>query len=175
MERIPKTFLGRLKGKTAIVTGAGARGEQFGTGRAMAYLFAGEGAKVCAVDRDRDAAETTLRLILQAGGEGFATTGDVTDEAACARVVSECAERFGGPDILVNNVGIAGGMSELEELAIAEWDHVLDTNLKSAMLMAKGAAPKMREGGGGAIVNISSPSPACWATARWPMAPRRPG
>jgi NAD(P)-dependent dehydrogenase (short-subunit alcohol dehydrogenase family) len=156
MDRIPSKFLGRLRGKTAIVTGAGARGEEFGTGRAMAVLFAGEGAKVCVVDRDRSVAEVTLQLIEEAGGEGLATTGDVTIEADCARFASECAERFGGPDILVNNVGITGSMSNLEELEVADWDHVLDTNLKSALLMAKAAVPKMRAGGSGAIVNIVS-------------------
>jgi len=156
MEGIPKTFLGRLKGRTAIVTGAGARGEEFGTGRAMALLFAGEGAKLCLVDRDRDAAERTLRFIEEAGGEGFVTTGDVTCEGDCARFAAETVERFGAISILANNVGIAGGMSRLEELAVSDWDHVLDTNLKSALLMAKAAVPRMREGGGGAILNIVS-------------------
>ena len=156
MDRFPARFLGRLKDRSAIVTGAGASGDGFGTGRAMAVLFAGEGARVCVVDRDRQAAERTLHFVEQAGGEGFAATGDVTDEGDCARFVAQCAERFGGPDILVNNVGIAGSMAQLEELAMADWDHVLDTNLKSALLMAKAAVPAMRGRGGGAIVNIAS-------------------
>ncbi|MDG2004110.1 MAG: SDR family NAD(P)-dependent oxidoreductase [Novosphingobium sp.] len=156
MDRFPKTFLGRLKGRCAIVTGAGAKGDGFGTGRAMAVLFAGEGAKVCVVDRDREAAEATLRFIEQVGGEAFVATGDVTDESDCARFVAESAERFGSPDILVNNVGIAGGMAQLEDLAMADWDHVFDTNLKSAVQMAKAAVPAMRGGGSGAILNIVS-------------------
>jgi len=156
MDRIPAAFLGRLQGKSAIVTGAGASGEGFGTGRAMAVLFAGEGAKVCLVDREKAAAEETLRTIEQAGGEGFVATGDVTREADCARFVAETAERYGGPSILVNNVGITGGMSRLEELDMADWRHVLDTNLTSAVQMAKAAVPAMREAGGGAIVNIVS-------------------
>lgn len=156
MDRFPKAFLGRLEGKSAIVTGAGASGEGFGTGRAMAVLFAGEGAKVCLVDREVAAAEETLRLIEQVGGEGFVATGDVTCEADCARFVAETAERFGGLSILVNNVGIARGGNRVDEQDMADWDLVLDTNLRSAVLMSAAAVPAMRQGGGGAIVNIVS-------------------
>jgi len=156
MDRFPKTFLGRLEGRSAIVTGAGAKGQGFGTGRAMAVLFAGEGAKVCLVDRDREAAEGTLHFIEQIGGEAFIATGDVTDAGDCARFVAESAERFGGPDVLVNNVGIASGSFQLDGLDMADWDHVLDTNLKSAVLMARAVVPAMRERGGGAILNIVS-------------------
>lgn len=154
--RIPARFLGRLQGRTAIVTGAGTRGEGFGTGRAIATLFAGEGARVCLVDRDREAVQGTLDLISRIGGEAFISLGDVTQPDDCRRFVEETNERLGGPDILVNNVGIASGSDQVDQVDIGQWQRILDVNLKSAVLMSGQAVPRMRERGGGAIVNIVS-------------------
>ena len=156
MNRFPERFLGRLSGKTAIVTGAGTRGDGFGTGRAIAILFAGEGARVCLIDRDQDAVRGTLDHIEKIGGDAFATVGDVTSEEDCSRFATETRERFGGIDILVNNVGIARGASGADDADMAIWQTTFDVNVKSAVLMAKNSVPAMRERGGGSILNIVS-------------------
>jgi NAD(P)-dependent dehydrogenase (short-subunit alcohol dehydrogenase family) len=156
MTGIPERFLGRLAGKVAIVTGAGAKGDGFGTGRAMSVLFGGEGARVCLVDRDQTALARSLDYLAEIGAEGFAVVADVTNAEDCQRIAAETLERFGKIDILVNNVGVSGGATPVDEIDIAQWRHVLDVNLQSAVLMAKYCVPAMRGGGGGAILNISS-------------------
>jgi NAD(P)-dependent dehydrogenase (short-subunit alcohol dehydrogenase family) len=152
----PQQYRARLPGKVAIVTGAGSQGDGVGTGKAIAVVMAGEGAKVCLVDREPARAEETLALILAAGGEAFVCAGDVTRSADCERIVVQTIQRYGGVDILVNNVGIAAANGRLETLDEAAWDSVIAVNLKSAVLMSKFAVPRMAERGGGAIVNISS-------------------
>jgi NAD(P)-dependent dehydrogenase (short-subunit alcohol dehydrogenase family) len=152
----PKNFHQRLNGKIAIVTGAGSLGHGFGTGKAIACLFAAEGASVCLVDQQYERAAETLALITEAGGQAFVSTGDITDGAVCTRIVGETVERYGGVDILVNNVGISGAPGRLQDVDEASWDRVFDVNLKSAFLMSRSAVPNMIERGGGAIVNISS-------------------
>lgn len=154
--RFPKDFLGRLRGKTAIVTGAGTNGEGFGTGRAIAVLLAGEGARVCLVDRDEDAALGTLRYIEQIGGGAFVAVGDVTAEADCARFVAETTARYGGVDILVNNVGVASRSSGADSVELSDWQRIISVNLDSAILMAKAAVPALREAGDSTILNIVS-------------------
>jgi NAD(P)-dependent dehydrogenase (short-subunit alcohol dehydrogenase family) len=152
----PKAFHQRLNGKVAIVTGAGSLGEGYGTGKAIACLFAAEGAAVCLVDQQPERAAETLALITEAGGKAFVSAGDITDGTTCARIVDETVERYGGLDILVNNVGISGAPGRLEDIDEAAWNRVLDVNLKSAFLMSRSAAPKLVARGGGSIINISS-------------------
>jgi len=153
---IPPQFRARLLGKVAIVTGAGSQGDGVGTGKAIAVVMAGEGAKVCLIDCEPTRAEETHALIRAAGGESFVSVGDVTRAADCERFVAETIQRFGGVDILVNNVGIAGALGTFENFDEAAWDRVIDVNLKSAVLMSRFAVPPMIRRGGGAIVNISS-------------------
>ena len=147
----------RLEGKVAIVTGAGQTpGQTIGNGRATAVLFARQGAKVMLLDRDIVSAEETLALIEEEGGEGFAFEGDVSSEPDCISMAKECIERFGQIDILQNNVGIGfrdAGLTKLEE---ADWDRIMDVNLKSMFLTCKQVVPYMRQRKSGAIVNISS-------------------
>ena len=145
----------RLDGKVAIVTGAGSSGPGVGTGRATATLFAREGAKVLLVDRSVSQAEETLVSIQSEGGEASVFEADVTDSEACQAVVEAAVLRYGGVNILFNNVGITGqgGVVEVDE---EQWNRVLDVNLKSMVLTSKYAVPKMVEGGGGAIINVSS-------------------
>ena len=150
----PGRYFDRLSGKVAIVTGAGSRGEPFGTGKAIAYLFAREGARVCLVDLDRQRAEQTQSIIAGDGGEAFVAVADVARDADDEAVVRTTVQRWGRIDILINNAGISLGGGRLERLEEAAWDRVLDVNLKSAMLLAKHAIPHMT--GGGAIVNITS-------------------
>lgn len=152
----PDRFWNRLEGRAAIVTGAGSQGEGFGTGKAIAYTFAREGARVCLVDRDPERAEETRTLIAAAGGEAFVQQADVTDSAACAAVVAATLERYGGLDILVNNVGVATAAERGDALDEANWQRVIDINLKSAVLMSKHAIPALAKSSHAAMVNISS-------------------
>jgi len=151
----PKRYGGRLAGKVAIVTGAGAEGDGVGIGRAIATVLAGEGAQVCGVDLDLARASATAEQIAQRGGVAFATAGDVSRSGDCDRIVADTVARFGRLDILVNNVGISTPL-RFETWDDAVWSRVLDVNLKSAVLMSRAAAPAMARGGGGSIVNISS-------------------
>ena len=145
----------RLEGKVAIVTGAGSSGEGIGNGKATAVLFAREGANVLLVDVVKDRAKETLAMIQEAKGEASIFQADVTKAGDCVRMVEAAVERYGRLDILDNNVGIAMRGSVLE-VAEEDWDRVMAVNLKSMMLASRAAIPKMIEGGGGAIVNISS-------------------
>ena len=148
---------GRLEGKIAVVVGAGQTpGETVGNGRAMALLFAREGASVLCVDRLEDRAEETVSLIAEEGGVASGLAADIVKAADCARVVEEAQARYGRLDILVNNVGVGGGDAPAHRLEEAAFDRILSVNLKGMWLTIKAALPVMREQGGGAIVNISS-------------------
>ena len=151
----PSQYWQRLAGKVAIVTGAGSQGEGVGTGKAMAYVFAREGARVCLVDLERDRAEVTRSMIAEAGGEAFVCAADVTDGSTCAQVVAQTVARYGRLDVLVNNVGFGAGGGRLETLPDELWDRVMAVNLKSAALMSKHAAPHL-VAARGAFVHIAS-------------------
>ncbi|MFM7345494.1 MAG: SDR family NAD(P)-dependent oxidoreductase [Tagaea sp.] len=152
--------MGRLSGKTAIVTGAGSSGPGWGNGKAVAVLFAREGAKVACVDLRREAAEETAKLVRDEGGDALVFAADVGVKKDVDRIVEACRAQWGRIDVLHNNVGILalGGPVELAE---DDWDRVVRVNLKSMYLTTKAVLPVMleqfaREGRGGAIVNIAS-------------------
>ncbi len=148
---------GRLEGKAALVVGAGQTpGETIGNGRAMAVLFAREGARVLCVDRVLARAEATAAMIAEAGGEASALQADVVRAADCAQIVAEALARLGRLDILVNNVGIGGGDGPVHRVEEAAFDRILAVNLKGMWLVTKAALEPMRAQGAGAIVNISS-------------------
>jgi NAD(P)-dependent dehydrogenase (short-subunit alcohol dehydrogenase family) len=155
---------GRLAGKVAIVTGAGSVGPGWGNGRAIAVIFAREGARVLLVDRDAGAVEVTAAQIRSEGGTAATRLADVTRPDEVAAFVAECADRLGGLDILVNNVGgsRAGGVAEL---STADWQGQLDVNLTTVFTACKHAVTAMRARGGGAIVNIASASGLRWTGA----------
>ena len=147
---------GRVEGKVALITGAGCVGPGWGNGRAAAVLFAREGAKVFAVDKNADAMTETLARV---GNDGEITTHvcDVLDDAQVGGMTDACRRKFGRIDILVNNVGgsAAGGAAEMPEQS---FDAQIDYNLKSVFLACRHVIPVMIEQGGGAIVNTSSSS-----------------
>jgi NAD(P)-dependent dehydrogenase (short-subunit alcohol dehydrogenase family) len=145
----------RLKGKVAIVIGAGSVGPGWGNGKATAVAFAREGASVFCVDINRAAAEETAGIIVSEGRRAIAHCADVTKANEVADLVQTCRERYGRIDVLDNNVGIAelGGVVELSE---ADWDRVFAVNLKSAFLTMKHVIPVLDAQGGGSIINISS-------------------
>jgi NAD(P)-dependent dehydrogenase (short-subunit alcohol dehydrogenase family) len=148
---------GRLEGKVAIVAGAGCAGPGWGNGRACAVLFAKEGARVFAVDRDAAAMEETVVLARAAGGEIETHRCDVTSAPAIAAMVTACMDCWGRVDILINNVGgsAAGGPVEMAEEV---WDTQVDYNLKSVFLTCKYVLPVMEAQAAGAVVNIASTS-----------------
>ncbi len=147
----------RLKGKTALVVGAGQTpGETIGNGRAMSILFAREGAQVLCVDRVAERAEETAALIIAEGGQATAFTANITKASDVEAMIEAAKARLGRIDILVNNVGIGGGDGPAHRVEEAAFDRILSVNLKGMWLTIKAAIPTMREQGGGAIVNISS-------------------
>ncbi len=159
----------RLAGKAAIVVGAGSTpGETMGNGRATAIVFAREGAAVLLVDRDGDSAQETQQLIEAEQGVSSVCVADVVRGEDCRRMAAQCVETYDRIDILHNNVGIGtlGGPVELSE---AEWDRVVDTNLKSMFLPCKHVLPHMEQQKSGAIINVSSMAAVRFAP--FPMLP----
>jgi NAD(P)-dependent dehydrogenase (short-subunit alcohol dehydrogenase family) len=148
---------GRLEGKTAVVVGAGQTpGETLGNGRAMAILFAREGARVLCVDRVGERAEETAAMIAAEGGQASGLAADIVKAADCVRIVGEAQSRLGRLDILVNNVGIGGRDGPAHRVEEEAFARILEVNLKGMWLTIKAVLPVMREQGAGAIVNISS-------------------
>src|SRR3977135_139200 len=145
----------RLKGKTAMVVGAGSIGPGWGNGKATAVTFAREGAQVFCIDRNGAAAEETVKIIASEGGKATAFTADVSRASDVEAMVAACLKTYGRIDVLDNNVGIAE-MGSVVEVTEAEWDRVFAVNLKSAFLAMKHVIPVMQKQGGGSIINISS-------------------
>jgi NAD(P)-dependent dehydrogenase (short-subunit alcohol dehydrogenase family) len=145
----------RLAGKVAIVTGAGSRGPGVGNGKASAILMAREGARVLCVDAQKERAEETVGLIRAEGGEAAAFGADVTRRAECEAMVAEALGRWGGLDVLHNNVGIESRHAVMETTE-EEWDRVMAVDLKSMLLATQAAVPALERRGGGAITCVSS-------------------
>jgi len=152
---------GRLDGKVAMVTGAGAIGPGWGNGKAVAVLFAREGARVFAIDKNAGAAEETRAIIAGEGGDCTAHVADVTDAGAVSGAVDACLEGYGRIDVLHNNVGIVVGGGPVEE-SLADWERGFAVNLTSLFLACKHVLPHMVAAGGGAIVNVSSIAANRW-------------
>jgi len=139
-----------LEGKVAVITGAAQ-----GIGNAIARGLAAEGARIVVADLSR--AEQAAREF--EGGIGL--TVDVADEAEVERMAQEVVERCGSIDILVNNAGLYASlqMRPFTEIPVEEWRRVMDVNVLSMFLTTRAVVPRMREQGGGRIVNISSGTP----------------
>jgi NAD(P)-dependent dehydrogenase (short-subunit alcohol dehydrogenase family) len=137
----------KLVGKVAVVTGAAQ-----GIGNAIAHGLAEEGARIVVADLNR-AEEAAADF-----PDGVGIAVDVADEAAVERLAEEVADRCGGIDILINNAGLYASlaMRPFTEIPLAEWRKVMDVNVASMFLATRAVVPRMRERGGGKIVNISS-------------------
>ena len=147
----------RLKGKIAIVVGAGQQqGDTVGNGRAMSIVFAREGAKIMLVDKNLDSAKETKLMINKEGGECFVFKADITKEDNCQRLANKCVEIYGKIDILVNNVGTATGDRKVVDLSEEVWDKIFDVNLKGMFFVCKYILPLMEKQESGSIINISS-------------------
>ncbi|MCC7462943.1 MAG: SDR family oxidoreductase [Gammaproteobacteria bacterium] len=144
---------GRPEPRVALVTGAGS-----GIGRAVSEGLAADGFAVVLTGRRREPLEETAAHIVQTGGRALALTADVTDEAATCALFARVAAGFGRLDLLFNNAGIAARAVPLEELTVAEWRAVIDTNLTGAFLCTREAMRMMKQQlpRGGRIINNGS-------------------
>ncbi len=137
--------------KVVIVTGAAN-----GIGKAVASAFAKTGAKVVAADMDETTGKNTVSRIKEAGGEALFSKTDVRSEEDIIALMKQAKAAYGRIDILINNAGKMIWKSPYE-LSVAEWDDIIQTNLRSVFLCSREAAKYMRENEtGGAIVNIAS-------------------
>jgi 3-oxoacyl-[acyl-carrier protein] reductase len=139
-----------LKGRTAVVTGAGT-----GIGAATARAFALAGAHLALLDRDAAGVTRTAEEIGLTGGEALAFTADVTDAFAIERLLDRVAEEWGRVDVVVNNAGIVRDAT-LEDVTDEDWEATLDVNLRGAMVVARAAVPHMLKAGRGRILSASS-------------------
>jgi NAD(P)-dependent dehydrogenase (short-subunit alcohol dehydrogenase family) len=140
----------RLKGKVALVTGAGG-----GLGTAIAKRFANEGASLLCADRDGERAETTSSAIVESGGSAHAFCADVANAGDCAAQVAETVRMFGRIDIAVNNAGVALHKLALDT-SLEDWERILRVNLTGSFLTAQAAAREMVKQGGGRIIQMGS-------------------
>jgi NAD(P)-dependent dehydrogenase (short-subunit alcohol dehydrogenase family) len=142
---------GKLDGKVALITGGDS-----GIGRAVAVLYAREGANVAIVylDVEQSDAEETQRAVEKEGKEALLLPGDVCDPQFCRDAVEKTVETFGRLDILVNNAAYQNRQESIEEITDEQWDHTFRTNIYGYFYMAKAALAEMKRGS--AIVNCGS-------------------
>jgi NAD(P)-dependent dehydrogenase (short-subunit alcohol dehydrogenase family) len=141
-----------LANKVAIITGGTS-----GIGRDTAVLFAKEGAKVVIAGRREAEGKATIALVQAAGGEGIFVKTDVAKAADVEALVKQTVSKFGRLDVAFNNAGIEGVWVPIVEQTEADWDSTLDINLKGTWLCLKyEIAQMLKQGGGGAIVNMAS-------------------
>jgi len=141
----------KLKGKSAIVTGAGS-----GIGKDIARVYAREGAKVAIADLNKDAAEATAKEIRASGGEAIGIAMDVTDEKAVNEGIAAVVAAFGSVDILVSNAGIQI-VHPVEEFSYAEWKKMIAIHVDGAFLTTRACIPHMyKSGRGGSIIYMGS-------------------
>jgi 3-oxoacyl-[acyl-carrier protein] reductase len=144
----------KLQGRVALVTGAGT-----GIGRAIAELFASEGAKVAVnYSRSRDAAEEVVTAIRAAGGTATTIAADVSLQSDVNTMLDRVNQEFGGLDILVNNAGWSTRIphNQLEDLTDEIWDRTFNTNLRGTFYCVRAATPLLRQREGTSVVNIAS-------------------
>ncbi|MBI3127082.1 MAG: glucose 1-dehydrogenase [Candidatus Tectomicrobia bacterium] len=139
-----------LSGRKALVTGAGR-----GIGRTLAVGLAQAGADVALADIDLSQAGEAKAQIEALGRRCALIRADVTDMASAERMVAEAADALGGLTILVNNAG-TNVRKTLDEVTEADWDKVLDLNLKSYFFITRRAGQEMRKAGGGKVINLAS-------------------
>jgi NAD(P)-dependent dehydrogenase (short-subunit alcohol dehydrogenase family) len=143
----------RLDGKTAIVTGAGGRGNSIG--RAYALGLAAAGASVVVADLNAAGAQAVADEITASGGKALAVGVDITQPDQVAAMVKAGSDTFGGIDILVNNAALMVEVVAFQaaDIALDDWNRLMNVNLTGALICAQAVIPSMRERGGGRIIN----------------------
>jgi NAD(P)-dependent dehydrogenase (short-subunit alcohol dehydrogenase family) len=144
-----------LKGKVAIVTGAGRRG---GLGAAIAHRLAAEGVRVVITEQSlNDETQAVVKEVSAAGGQAISLACDMLDGDAINKLVANAVAQLGGVDILINNAGVGYLMKPIVEMSLAEWDTVLGVNLRGVFAATQAVAKRfIVQGRGGRIVNIAS-------------------
>ncbi len=142
----------KLSNKIAFITGFGS-----GLGRAIAVMFAREGAAVAGTSLTESKGLETVAMVERLGGTALFWPGDVSNSAQMATLIDEAVRRLGGIDIVVNSGGVRtnGSITEITE---EDWDRTLDVNLKGAFIVSRLAIPKMKTRGGGVILHIAARS-----------------
>ena len=140
----------RLEGHTALITGAGR-----GIGRAIAMVFASEGAKLALAARSAGELEETARLVREAGAEAIVVMADVTDDAQARTMVEQTLAHYSTIDVLVNSAGIAGPVGPLPENDVGQWVRTVQVNLIGTYLCCRYVLPVMLRQNRGRIVNLS--------------------
>lgn len=142
----------RLADKVCLITGAGG-----GMGRVAALTFAGEGARIVAVDLDGGSALATASQVQAAGGTAVAVRADVAEEPDAKSMVDRAIETFGRLDVLYNNAGIMPAADHsIIDTDVETWDQVMAVNVRGVFLACKHAIPRMVEQGGGSVINVAS-------------------
>jgi len=157
----------KLQNKTAIITGAAA-----GIGAASAALFASEGARIVAVDIDRELLRHVSSQLEKAGANSLAVPADVSQRSDVETVLRSATQKFGRIDILFNNAGIVP-TGKLEATSEEQWDRAMAINVKSMYLFCHAVIPGMKARGGGVILNTASATAlravvdrACYTTTK---------
>lgn len=140
-----------LENKVAIVTGSGS-----GIGRAIALLYAAEGAKVVVSDIDEKAGNDAVSEIKQTGGEAIFVKADTSNPEDGKRLVDETVKTFGGLHVAVNNAGIGGPLKQTGEYPVDGWDKVIAINLSGVFYGLRYQIPAILKSGGGSIINVAS-------------------
>jgi len=141
----------RLEGKVAVITGAGS-----GMGRAMAELFAAEGAKIVAADWHQESLDETVALVTAAGGTITGVQGNVADQAQAEAIIDAAVGAYGKVDVMCNNAGVMDTNQGVAEVSNELWERVLGIDLYGPMYLSRKVIPVMLAGGGGAIINTVS-------------------
>lgn len=141
----------RLRDKVALVTGGGT-----GIGKAIAIIFAREGARVAVSGRTASTLTQTVKQINSEGNDAIYVQGDVSISADADRMVKHTVAKYGKLDVLVNNAGVRASILTVLELTEEEWERTFDIDAKGTWLCSKAAIPEMQKAGGGSIIMISS-------------------
>jgi len=144
--------MGKLDGKTAIVTGS-----SYGIGKGIALRLGRDGANIVVnYSKSEEKANEVVSEIEKGGSKAVSVKANVSKSGEVKGLIDLCIETFGGIDILVNNAGTNGRIAPIEEITEEDWDHIIDTNLKGHFLCIMHALPHMLKKKRGRIINLGS-------------------